>query len=68
MIFCSNILCKGDKAAALGAELKVLLFCAKFDKGGGPVITQFSKLKDAHPTAQFIAVIDLEMLLFCVVF
>lgn len=25
--------------------MKVLLFCAKFDKGGGPVITQFSKLK-----------------------
>lgn len=28
---------QGDKAAALAAPLKVVLFCAKFDKGGGPL-------------------------------
>ena len=45
----------GDKSA-LDADLKVVVFCAKFDKGGCILLPQLSKLDDETPEAKFIAI------------
>merc|ERR1711991_197071 len=46
---------RGDKSA-LEKDVKVIVFCAKFDKGGCVLLPQLSKLADETKDAQFIAI------------